>query len=174
MREVVDDVTGIANREVIDWKQQQGGADLRPRITIRDEDGNVINLNNGLEARYFMSVNAILQIDNGSKVKAGTVLARIPRESSKTRDITGGLPRVAELFEARKPKDFAVIAEIDGIIEFGTDYKTKRRIRIAPKDENIDPVEYMIPKGKLLAVQEGDFIRKGDLIIDGSPVPHDL
>ena len=174
MREVVDDITGIANREVIDWKQQQGGADLRPRITIRDDDGNVINLNNGLEARYFMSVNAILQIDNGSKVKAGTVLARIPRESTKTRDITGGLPRVAELFEARKPKDFAVIAEIDGIIEFGTDYKTKRRIRINPKDENIEAVEYMVPKGKLLAVQEGDFIRKGDLIIDGSPVPHDI
>ena len=121
-----------------------------------------------------MSVNAILQIDNGAKVKAGTVLARIPRESSKTRDITGGLPRVAELFEARKPKDFAVIAEIDGVVEFGADYKTKRRIRIAPQSEEIEPVEYMVPKGKLLAVQEGDFIRKGDLIIDGSPVPHDI
>ena len=121
-----------------------------------------------------MSVNAILQVESGAKVKAGTVLARIPRESSKTRDITGGLPRVAELFEARKPKDFAVIAEVDGVVEFGADYKTKRRIRIVPQSEETEPVEYMVPKGKLLAVQEGDFIRKGDLIIDGSPVPHDI
>ena len=174
MNEVVDDVTGISNRQVVDWKQQKDGSDLRPRITIRDEKGEVITLSNGLEARYFMSVNAILQIENGAKVKAGTVLARIPRESSKTRDITGGLPRVAELFEARKPKDFAVIAEVDGVVEFGADYKTKRRIRIVPQSEEIEPVEYMVPKGKLLAVQEGDFIRKGDLIIDGSPVPHDI
>ena len=174
MNEVVDDVTGISNRQVVDWKQQKDGSDLRPRVTIRDEKGEVITLSNGLEARYFMSVNAILQIENGAKVKAGTVLARIPRESSKTRDITGGLPRVAELFEARKPKDFAVIAEVDGVVEFGADYKTKRRIRIVPQSEEIEPVEYMVPKGKLLAVQEGDFIRKGDLIIDGSPVPHDI
>jgi DNA-directed RNA polymerase subunit beta' len=121
-----------------------------------------------------MSMNAILSVENGSKVKAGTVLARIPRESSKTRDITGGLPRVAELFEARKPKDFAIISESDGVVEFGADYKAKRRIRVIPKDTNEDPVEYMVPKGKLLAVQEGDFIRKGDMIIDGSPVPHDI
>ena len=174
MNEVVDDVTGISNRQVVDWKQQKDGSDLRPRITIRDEKGEVITLSNGLEARYFMSVNAILQVENGAKVKAGTVLARIPRESSKTRDITGGLPRVAELFEARKPKDFAVIAEVDGVVEFGADYKTKRRIRIVPQSEETEPVEYMVPKGKLLAVQEGDFIRKGDLIIDGSPVPHDI
>src|SRR6056300_1423583 len=103
MREEVDDSTGIGSRVVIDWKQQSGGSNLRPRITLRDDDGEVINLPNGLEARYFMSMNAILSVENGSKVKAGTVLARIPRESSKTRDITGGLPRVAELFEARKP-----------------------------------------------------------------------
>ncbi len=174
MNEVVDDVTGISNRQVVDWKQQKDGSDLRPRVTIRDEKGEVITLSNGLEARYFMSVNAILQIENGAKVKAGTVLARIPRESSKTRDITGGLPRVAELFEARKPKDFAVIAEVDGVVEFGADYKTKRRIRIVPQSEELEAAEYMVPKGKLLAVQEGDFIRKGDLIIDGSPVPHDI
>ncbi len=174
MREVVDEVTGITSRQVVDWKQQQGGKDLRPRVTIRDDKGEVINLDNGLEARYFMSMNAILQVENSSKVKAGTVLARIPRESSKTRDITGGLPRVAELFEARKPKDFAIISEIDGIVEFGNDYKTKRRIRVIPQDKDAEPVEFMVPKGKLLSVQEGDFIRKGDLIIDGSPVPHDI
>ena len=174
MREVVDEATGIGNRVVLDWKQQVGGSNLRPRITLRNEEGEVINLPNGLEARYFMSMNAILSVENGSEVKAGSVLARIPRESSKTRDITGGLPRVAELFEARKPKDFAIISEGDGVVEFGADYKAKRRIRVVSQDVDIDPVEYMVPKGKLLAVQEGDFIRKGDMIIDGSPVPHDI
>src|SRR6056300_643989 len=174
MREEVDDSTGIGSRVVIDWKQQSGGSNLRPRITLRDDDGEVINLPNGLEARYFMSMNAILSVENGSKVKAGTVLARIPRESSKTRDITGGLPRVAELFEARKPKDFAVISEIDGRVEFGTDYKAKRRIRVVPVDQDQDAVEYLLPKGRNLAVNEGDIVRKGDMIIDGSPVPHDI
>ena len=174
MREIIDESTGIGSRVVLDWKQQSGGSNLRPRITLRDADGEVINLPNGLEARYFMSMNAILSVENGSKVKAGAVLARIPRESSKTRDITGGLPRVAELFEARKPKDFAIISESDGVVEFGADYKAKRRIRVVPQDSESDAVEYMVPKGKLLAVQEGDFIRKGDMIIDGSPVPHDI
>ncbi len=174
MREIIDESTGIGSKVVMDWKQQSGGSNLRPRITLRDTDGEVINLPNGLEARYFMSMNAILSVENGSKVKAGAVLARIPRESSKTRDITGGLPRVAELFEARKPKDFAIISESDGVVEFGADYKAKRRIRVVPQDSEIDAVEYMVPKGKLLAVQEGDFIRKGDMIIDGSPVPHDI
>jgi len=174
MREIVDESTGIGSRVVMDWKQQTGGSNLRPRITLRDENGEVINLSNGLEARYFMSMNAVLSVENKSKVKAGSVLARIPRESSKTRDITGGLPRVAELFEARKPKDFAIISESDGVVEFGADYKAKRRIRVVPQDNESEPVEYMVPKGKLLAVQEGDFIRKGDMIIDGSPVPHDI
>ncbi len=174
MREIIDESTGIGSKVVTDWKQQSSGSNLRPRITLRDENGEVINLPNGLEARYFMSMNAILSVENGSKVKAGAVLARIPRESSKTRDITGGLPRVAELFEARKPKDFAIISESDGVVEFGADFKAKRRIRVVPQDSEIDAVEYMVPKGKLLAVQEGDFIRKGDMIIDGSPVPHDI
>ena len=174
MREIIDESTGIGSRVVMDWKQQTGGANLRPRITLRDDNGEVINLPNGLEARYFMSMNAVLSVENKSKVKAGSVLARIPRESSKTRDITGGLPRVAELFEARKPKDFAIISESEGVVEFGADYKAKRRIRVVPRDSESEPVEYMVPKGKLLAVQEGDFIRKGDMIIDGSPVPHDI
>ena len=174
MREIIDESTGIGSRVVMDWKQQTGGANLRPRITLRDDNGEVINLPNGLEARYFMSMNAVLSVENKSKVKAGSVLARIPRESSKTRDITGGLPRVAELFEARKPKDFAIISESEGVVEFGADYKAKRRIRVVSRDSESEPVEYMVPKGKLLAVQEGDFIRKGDMIIDGSPVPHDI
>jgi DNA-directed RNA polymerase subunit beta' len=99
-------------------------------------------------------------------------LARIPREGSKTRDITGGLPRVAELFEARKPKDHAVISEIDGRVEFGKDYKNKRRVLVVPEDG--DPVEYLLPKGKHLTVQEGDQVRKGDPLMDGNPVPHDI
>ena len=174
VREVTEDDTGISNRTVVDWKQAAGGANLRPRITLRDDKGEVLTLTNGLEARYFMSAGAILSIDNGAEVKAGDVLARIPRESSKTRDITGGLPRVAELFEARKPKDFAVIAESDGRVEFGNDYKAKRRIRVIPIDGNAEPVEYLLPKGRPLAVNEGDMVRKGDLLLDGSPVPHDI
>jgi DNA-directed RNA polymerase subunit beta' len=174
VREVLDESTGISNRVVIDWRQQPRGNDLKPLIMLRDEKGNVIKLANGLEARYFMSVDAILSIENGASVKAGDVLARIPRESSKTRDITGGLPRVAELFEARKPKDYAIISEMDGRVEFGRDYKTKRRILVVPSEEGKDPVEYLIPKGKHISVQEGDYVRKGDLLMDGNPVPHDI
>ncbi|HYB56347.1 MAG TPA: DNA-directed RNA polymerase subunit beta' [Alphaproteobacteria bacterium] len=174
MREVVDEATGISNKVVIDWKQQPRGAELRPRITLRDAKGNVIKLPNGLEARYFLSVDAVLSVENGVKVKAGDVLARIPRESSKTRDITGGLPRVAELFEARKPKDFAIISEMTGRVEFGKDYKTKRRIVLVPEEEGGQPFEYLIPKGKHISVQEGDFVLKGDLLMDGNPVPHDI
>jgi len=173
MREVIDETTGISNRVVIDWKQQPRGSDLKPRITLRDEKGNVVTLANGLEARYFMSVDAILSVENGAHVKAGDVLARIPRESSKTRDITGGLPRVAELFEARKPKDYAIISDIDGRVEFGKDYKTKRRIMVVPEDGG-EPVEYLIPKGKHISVQEGDYVQRGDLLMDGNPVPHDI
>jgi DNA-directed RNA polymerase subunit beta' len=174
MREMIDEATGIASRVVFDWKQQPKGADLRPRITLRDEAGEVLELANGLEARYFMSVDAILSVDNGAQVQAGDVLARIPRESSKTRDITGGLPRVAELFEARKPKDYAIISESEGRVEFGRDYKTKRRIMVNPAETEGDAVEYLIPKGKHLAVQEGDYVQIGDLLMDGNPVPHDI
>jgi len=174
VRETVDEATGISSKVVVDWKQQPRGSDLRPRITLRDEDGEVLTLANGLEARYFMSVDAILSVDNGAHVKAGDVLARIPRESSKTRDITGGLPRVAELFEARKPKDFAIISESEGRIEFGKDYKAKRRIVVAPTEQDREPVEYLIPKGKHLSVQEGDYVQKGDLLMDGNRVPHDI
>ena len=174
VREVTDDATGISSREVIDWKASAGGANLRPRITLRDDKGEVLTLTNGLEARYFMSAGAILSVDNGAAIQAGDVLARIPRESSKTRDITGGLPRVAELFEARKPKDFAVIAEAEGRVEFANDYKAKRRIRVVPVEGDGDPVEYLLPKGRQLAVNEGDVVRKGDLLLDGSPVPHDI
>ena len=175
MREVLDETTGISSRVVIDWRQQPKGDQLKPRVTLRDDKGEVVTLPNGLEARYFMSVDAILSVDNGQQVKAGDVLARIPRESSKTRDITGGLPRVAELFEARKPKDYAIISEIEGRVEFGRDYKTKRRIVVVPPEESgNEPKEYLIPKGKHISVQEGDYVYKGDLLMDGNPVPHDI
>ena len=174
MRDVLDDATGISNKVVVDWRQQPKGSDLRPRITLRDEKGEIVTLANGLEARYFLSVDAILSVEDGQTVHAGDVLARIPSESTKNRDITGGLPRVAELFEARMPKDHAVMSEIDGTVEFGKDYKNKRRIIVRPRDEEADAAEYLIPKGKHLAVQEGDFIQKGELLLDGNPVPHDI
>ena len=174
MREILDEATGISNRVVIDWRQQPSGSELKPRITLRDSKDQLLKLENGLEARYFLPVDAILSVEDGSKVHAGDVLARIPRESTKTRDITGGLPRVAELFEARRPKDHAIIAEIDGTIEFGKDYKAKRRIILRPKDETVEPVEYLIPKGKHIAVREGDVVHKGEPLLDGNPVPHDI
>jgi len=174
MREDVDEATGISYLVVTDSKVQPRGSDLRPRITLRDAKGEALTLPNGLEARYFLPVDAILSIEDGAHVKAGDILARIPRESSKTRDITGGLPRVAELFEARKPKDFAIIAETEGRVEFGKDYKTKRRLVVVPSDGEGESTEYMIPKGKHLSVQEGDYVQKGDLLMDGSRVPHDI
>jgi DNA-directed RNA polymerase subunit beta' len=121
-----------------------------------------------------MSVDAILSIEDGQELRPGDVVARIPREGAKTKDITGGLPRVAELFEARRPKDHAIIAETDGYVRFGKDYKNKRRITVEPVDETLQPIEYMIPKGKHIPVQEGDFVQKGDYIMDGNPAPHDI
>ena len=174
IREVMDEATGISSKKVTDFRQQPRGAELRPRIVLHDDKGEVIKLTSGLEARYFLGVDAILNVENGSKVRAGDVLARIPREGTKTRDITGGLPRVAELFEARRPKDFAIISDVDGRVEFGKDYKMKRRVLVRPADETLEPREYLIPKGKHIAVQEGDMVQRGDLLIDGSPVPHDI
>ena len=173
-RDTVDEATGISSKVVVDWKSQPKGSDLRPRMELVDADGNVMRFPNGAEARYFLSVDAILAVENGSTVHAGDVLGRIPREASKTRDITGGLPRVAELFEARKPKDFAIISEIPGRVEFGKDYKAKRRIVVRPNDADQPVVEYLIPKGKHISVQEGDWVEKGDLLMDGNPVPHDI
>jgi DNA-directed RNA polymerase subunit beta' len=174
IREVMDEATGISSKKVTDFRQQPRGADLRPRIVMHDDKGEVIKLSSGLEARYFLPVDAILNVDNGTHVKAGDVVARVPREGSKTRDITGGLPRVAELFEARRPKDFAIIADTEGRVEFGKDYKMKRRVIVRPSDETLEAREYLIPKGKHISVQEGDIVQKGDLLIDGSPVPHDI
>ncbi len=173
-REVVDEATGRASKELVDWRQQARGATLRPSILIQDEAGQPLKLPSGAEARYYLPVGAILNIDASTDVHAGDVLARLPREASKTRDITGGLPRVAELFEARRPKDPAIIAECDGRVEYGKDYKTKRRLRIVPPEEDAEPIEYLIPKGRHVVAQEGDLIRAGDLLVDGNPVSHDI
>ncbi|MSP80566.1 MAG: DNA-directed RNA polymerase subunit beta' [Rhodospirillales bacterium] len=175
MVERMDEATGIAKKVVVDWKQQPKGADLKPRIVLTDAKGDPILLPNGQEARHFLMVDTILSVENGEKVHAGDVLARMPRgESAKTRDITGGLPRVAELFEARRPKDFAIIAETEGRIEFGKDYKAKRRIVIVPTEQGKEPQECLIPRSKHIAVQEGDYVQVGDRLVDGNPVPHDI
>jgi DNA-directed RNA polymerase subunit beta' len=173
VREEADEATGISNRVIIDWRASPRGADLRPAMAVLDPDGAYRRLANGGEARNLLPVGAILSVGDGDDVKPGDVLARIPTESAKTRDITGGLPRVAELFEARRPKDCAVIAEMDGRVEFGRDYKNKRRIKITPEDGG-DAVEFLIPKGKHIAVHDGDVIRKGEYLIDGNPDPHDI
>jgi DNA-directed RNA polymerase subunit beta' len=174
VREEFDEETGISSKVVIDWRSSAKGADLRPALVIYGPDGAPARLSNGTEARYLLAVGAILSAADGDEVKAGQDLARITTGGAKTRDITGGLPRVAELFEARRPKDHAIIAEIDGRVEFGRDYKAKRRLRIVPEDESLEPAEYMIPKGKHIAVQEGDIVRRGDYLLDGNPAPQDI
>ena len=167
LTELVDDATGIAQRVVTE--NRAGGRakkeDLRPRLTLLDE-------NSGETARYLLAPGTTLSVEDGQTVQAGDVLARASREAAKTRDITGGLPRVAELFEARIPKDNAIIAKISGRIEFVRDYKAKRKIAIIPEEG--EPVEYLIPKSKVIDVQEGDWVKKGDNLISGSPNPHDI
>ncbi|KZY33750.1 DNA-directed RNA polymerase subunit beta' [Roseovarius sp. HI0049] len=174
VREVTDDATGMTQRIVTDWRAAPKGNELKPEILIADKDGEPVRNDAGHPVTYPMSVDAILSIEDGQEVSAGDVVARIPREGAKTKDITGGLPRVAELFEARRPKDHAIIAEIDGYVRYGRDYKNKRRISIEPADESLEPVEYMVPKGKHIPVQEGDYVQKGDYIMDGNPAPHDI
>ncbi|MDA9573304.1 DNA-directed RNA polymerase subunit beta' [Rickettsiales bacterium] len=165
LREKIDEDTGVSTKIVIEWKQQNK-QEIKPRLSIADNDD--------ILKEYALSINTVISVLNGDEVKAGDVIARIPKESSKTRDITGGLPRVAELFEARKPKNASVISEIDGIVEFGKDYKTKRKIIIRSEDATIEPVEYSISKTKHLFVGEGDAVKKGDILVDGNPVPHDI
>ena len=172
--ESADENTGITKRSIIDWRTNPRGVDLKPALVVKDKKGNVVTTEQGGEARFLLSVEAILSVEPDSAVKAGDVLARVPLESAKTKDITGGLPRVAELFEARRPKDAAVIAEIDGTIRYGRDYKNKRRIHIEPSDETVEPTEYLIAKGKPFHHQDGDPIEKGDYILDGNPAPHDI
>ena len=174
VREETDDATGMTQKIVIDWRAAAKGSELKPEIILAGEDGEPVRNEAGNPITYPMSVDAILSVEDGEEVKAGDVVARIPREGAKTKDITGGLPRVAELFEARRPKDHAIIAEVDGYVRFGRDYKNKRRISIEPADESLELVEYMVPKGKHIPVAEGDFVQKGDYIMDGNPAPHDI
>ncbi len=168
MEEQVDEVTGLSRKVVIEAKS----ADKRPRITLKGEDGKTVKLPNGSPARYMLPVGANITVEEGMQIFAGAILSKIPRETTKTKDITGGLPRVAELFEARKPKEVAVISEIDGVVSFGKDSKGKRKIVVTP--ELGDPVEYLIPKGKHISVHEGDFIHAGEELVDGSSNPHDI
>ncbi|WP_137680281.1 DNA-directed RNA polymerase subunit beta' [Aurantiacibacter suaedae] len=169
LEERMDDATGIAQRVVIEYRAagRSKKEDLRPRLTLFNEAGDESEA-----ARYMLAPGTTLSVEDGQEVIAGDILARASREASKTRDITGGLPRVAELFEARIPKDAAVIAKISGRMEFIRDYKAKRKIAIVPEEG--DPVEYLVPKTKVIDVQEGDFVKKGDTLISGSPNPHDI
>ena len=166
LTEQVDEATGIAQRVVTEYRAGRSKEDLRPRITLLDEAS-------GETARYMLAPGAMLSVEDGATVQAGDVLARVSRESAKTRDITGGLPRVAELFEARKPKENAIIAKVSGRVEFGKDYKAKRKISIRP-DDGSDVIDYLVPKSKVIDVQEGDYVKRGDNLIGGSPDPHDI
>ena len=170
--ETVDDATGISSKSVIDWRSQSKNTDLKPRITLRDEKGNVIKKADDNEARYYLVPDSILSIEDGKKVYAGDVIARLPKETSKTKDITGGLPRVAELFEARKAKDSAIIAENDGSVVFGKEVRGKLKVSIQP--EIGDASNYLIPKGKHINFNPGEKIKKGEYLLDGQPLPHDI
>jgi DNA-directed RNA polymerase subunit beta' len=169
MTEQLDEVTGLSRKSITESKD----AELRPRISLKDEHNKTLKIPSGEnDARYFLPVGSTIAVNEGDSIQAGDVIARIPRETTKTKDITGGLPRVAELFESRKPKEHAVIAEIDGVVSFGKDTKGKRKVLITP--ERGDAKEYLISKGKHLAVREGDKIRAGEPLMDGAANPHDI
>ncbi|MFC1659395.1 DNA-directed RNA polymerase subunit beta' [Pseudomonadota bacterium] len=165
LKEKIDESTGISTKLIIDWRQNNK-KDLKPTISIIASGKEKLD--------YHLSIGAIINVLAGEEVKAGDIIARIPKESSRHGDITGGLPRVAELFEARKPRNHSIISEIDGTITFEKDYKIKRKMVIVPDNSKQEPVEYMIPKGKHLFVDEGDKVKKGDMLMDGNPVPHDI
>lgn len=167
MTEQVDEATGIAQRVITENRGVSAKKeDLRPRLTLTGESAEEAG-------RYMLAAGAVLSVEDGAQVQGGDVLARVSRESAKTRDITGGLPRVAELFEARKPKENAIIAKVSGRVVFGKDYKAKRKIGIMPEDGG-EVVEYLVPKSKVIDVQEGDYVKRGDNLIGGSPDPHDI
>jgi DNA-directed RNA polymerase subunit beta' len=169
MQEQVDEVTGLSRKVIVEFK----GANFRTRVSIKDSKGKTVRLpGTNAVARYLLPVGVNLVVSEGDRVSAGDIVAKIPRETTKTKDITGGLPRVAELFEARKPKEFAVISEIDGTVSYGKDAKGKRKVVITP--EVGEEKEYLIPKGKHVSVQEGDRIQAGEALMDGVHNPHDL
>ncbi|RMF11967.1 MAG: DNA-directed RNA polymerase subunit beta' [Candidatus Dadabacteria bacterium] len=169
VHEQVDEITGRSQRVIMEARN----ASKKPRISIKDASGQTLKLpDSDALARYLLPVGSIIQVQEGQEVQPGDVIAMIPRETTKIKDITGGLPRVTELFEARKPKEFAIISEIDGIVRFGKETKGKRILVVVP--EVGEPKEYAIPKGKHITVHEGDFVRAGEPLVDGSPNPHDI
>jgi len=169
MMEKVDEVTGLSRKVIIESKE----ADTRPRISVKDDAGKTLKIADSRNAAiYLLPVGANLLVNDGDPVAAGDILAKIPRETTKTKDITGGLPRVAELFEARKPKEVALITEIDGTVHFGKDSKGKRKVLIQP--EKGQEREYLVPKGKHVLYNEGDFVKAGQALMDGSANPHDI
>jgi DNA-directed RNA polymerase beta' subunit len=169
MSEQLDEVTGLSRKVIVEYKDKD--TEIRPRVSIKDEHGRTIKIGDS-EARYLLPVGANIMVKEGEEIHAGDVIAKIPRETTKTKDITGGLPRVAELFEARKPKEFAIISEIDGLVSFGKDTKGKRKVIVTP--EVGEPKEYLIPKGKHISVHSGDWVQAGEPLMEGSTNPHDL
>jgi len=174
VQEQSDEVTGLTSRVVTDPKQRSAaGKELRPMVRLIDEHGGLINLpGTDIPAQYFLPAGAIVGVKDGGEVKVGDVLARIPQESSKTRDITGGLPRVADLFEARKTKDPAILAEATGMVSFGKETKGKQRVIIT--DAEGEQYETLIPKWRHITVFEGEFVEKGETIAEGELTPHDI
>jgi len=169
MQEQVDEFTGLSRKVITESKD----AELRPRISIKDEKGKTTNIPGSVsQARYLLPMGANIFVSEGDMVEAGDIIVKISRETTKTKDITGGLPRVAELFEARKPKEYALISDIDGLVEFGKDLKGKRKVVIRP--DVGEPKEYMIPRGKHVSVHEGDFVKAGEALMDGPSNPHDI
>jgi len=170
MQEKRDQVTGKISRVIV----ESGDMDTRPRISIKDSSGKtaILKSSRKAKARYPLPVGAIIMVNEGDKVSSGVVLAKIPRETTKTKDITGGLPRVAELFEVRKPKETAIISEIDGVVSFGKYTKGKRKMTITP--EIGDAVNYFVARGKHVSVLDGDYVRAGEALMDGSINPHDI
>ncbi len=170
MREKRDQVTGKISRMIV----ESADLETRPRVSVKDKSGKTADLpgSKDAKARYHLPVGAIIMVGEGDEIGSGTILAKIPRETTKTKDITGGLPRVAELFEVRKPKETAIISEIDGSVSFGKYTKGKRKMTITP--EVGEPVTYLVPKGKHVSVLEGDFVRAGEALMDGSADPHDI
>jgi DNA-directed RNA polymerase subunit beta' len=181
IRRQTDELTGLSSISILDAKDRpSSGKDMRPAVKLVDSKGDDLMLaGTDVPAKYFLEANAILSLEDGDSIEAGDVIARIPQEGSKTRDITGGLPRVADLFEARKPKDAAVLAEISGTVSFGKETKGKRRLVITPSDpsalpEGTDHYETLIPKWRHMAVFEGENVEKGEIVSDGPESPHDI
>jgi len=175
IKRTADELTGLTNIEVMDPKDRPAaGKDIRPAVKLVDDNGKELLLpGTDVPAQYFLPANALVNLSDGAKVNVGDVVARIPQETSKTRDITGGLPRVADLFEARRPKEPSILAEISGTISFGKETKGKRRLVITPTDGS-DPYEELIPKWRHLNVFEGEQVTKGEVISDGPSNPHDI